>query len=62
MQNNISNKKPQDIIDGLSDSVINALFAQLQGVNLQELLYKDLLKATLDATYEHYKSLISNGL
>jgi len=49
-------------LNRLTDREINMLLAQLQNVDLESLLYKDLLKLTLDATYSHYKKLLNGGI
>lgn len=36
------------------NAVINSVFGKLQGVSLPELLYKDLLKITLDVPCDYY--------
>ena len=36
------------------NSTISAIGAAMKGVNIEELLYKDLLKVTLDAAYTYY--------
>lgn len=45
-------------LNGLSNSSINNMAAQTLGIDLETLLYKDLLKLTLDTAYSYYKSLL----
>lgn len=46
----------------LTNKSLNTLFARMQDVDLEELLYKDLLKITLDTAYTYYKNLFKFGL
>lgn len=45
-------------LNSLSNSSINNMAAQTVGVDLETLLYKDLLKLTLDTAYSYYKGLL----
>ena len=45
-------------LNEITNSGITKLMGQLQGVNIEELLYKELLKMTLDASYSYYTGLL----
>lgn len=49
-------------MNSLTNKTLNTLYARLQDVDIEELLYKDLLKITLDAAYTYYKNLFKFGL
>ena len=45
-------------MNSIANGSINMLTAQTQGISLEEFLYKDLLKMTLDTTISYYKGLL----
>ena len=48
----------ENALNAISNKSINTLMARTQGVSLESILYKDLLKMTLDVTVSYYKGLL----
>ena len=46
------------VINGMSNKTVNSVSGWIQGIDIGNLLYRDLLKATLDATYSYYKGFL----